>query len=214
MTVPDGYHAARLPADPRRGVLWRALWQYYFSALIGSGDCVLDLGAGYGHFINATVARRRIAIDAWPGFLRYLDPGVEGHVGPVTELGMLEDGSVDFAFASNLFEHLTRLDFQTTLAELAPKLAPGATLTILQPNYRYAYREYFDDFDHKVAYSHVSLPQYLESQGWEVFVVEPRFMPLTVQGSMPVHPLLIRVWLASPWKPIGKQMLIRARLRR
>lgn len=213
MTVPDGYHAARLPDDRRRRVVWQALWQYYFSALIDPGACVLDLGAGYGDFINAVVARRRVAIDAWPGFVRHLTPGIESQVGPVTDLSMLADASVDFALASNLVEHLTRADFAAMLIALRPKLAPGGTLTLLQPNYRYAYREYFDDFDHKSVFSHISLPDYLSSQGWEVLTVEPRFMPLTVKGALPVHPLLIRLWLASPWKPIGKQMLVRARLR-
>lgn len=213
MTVPDGYHTARLPDDRRRRVVWQALWQYYFAALIDPGACVLDLGAGYGDFINAVVARRRVAIDAWPGFVRHLTPGIESQVGPVTDLSMLADASVDFALASNLVEHLTRADFAAMLIALRPKLAPGGTLTLLQPNYRYAYREYFDDFDHKSVFSHVSLAEYLSSQGWEVLTVEPRFMPLTVKGALPVHPLLIRLWLASPWKPIGKQMLVRARLR-
>ena len=213
MTVPAGYHEARLPADARRDVLWQALWRYYFSRIVRPGDCVLDLGAGYGNFINAVVARRRIAVDAWPGFCTHLAEGVEGHVTPVTELGAVEDGSVDFAFASNLFEHLVQADLVTTLQALAPKLTATGTLTIVQPNYRYAYREYFDDFDHKAVYSHVSLRQLLESQGWDVFHVEPRFMPLTLKSSMPVRPWLIRLWLASPYKFRGKQMLLRARRR-
>ncbi len=213
MTVPDGYHAVRLPDDPRRTVLWHTLWRHYFSAQIDPAACVLDLGAGYGSFINTVVARRRVAVDAWAGFLPYLAPGVEGHAGPVTDLSMLGDGTVDFAFASNLVEHLTREDFAAMLGALRPKMAAGGTLTLVQPNYRYAYREYFDDFDHKSVFSHVSLPDYLASQGWGVLQIEPRFMPLTVKGGMPVSPLLIRLWLASPWKPGGKQMLVRARLR-
>ena len=210
VTVPAGYHAARLPADARRDVLWQALWRYYFSRLVQPGDCVLDLGAGYGNFINAVVARRRIAVDAWPGFLEHLAPGVEGHVTPVTDLDAIEDRSVDFAFASNLFEHLTQADLLTTLDELSRKLTPAGTITIVQPNYRYAYREYFDDFDHKAVYSHISLPDLLATQGWEVFHVAPRFMPLTVKSGLPVHPWLIRLWLASPYKFQGKQMLVRA----
>jgi hypothetical protein len=100
------------------------------------------------------------------------------------------------------------------LAALRRKLSEGGTLTIVQPNYRYAYREYFDDFDHKSVYSHVSLADYLAANGYEVFRVEPRFMPLSVKGRLPVTPLLIRAWLASPVKPLGKQMLVRARPRR
>jgi hypothetical protein len=38
----------------------------------------------------------------------------------------------------------------------------------------------------------------------------PRFLPLTVKSGLPVSPLLLRVYLALPFKPLGKQMLIRA----
>ena len=211
--TPDGYHASRFTADPRREVLWQSLWRYCFSAMVRSDDCVLDLGAGYGSFINTVVARRRIAVDAWEGFPAHLASGVEYYVGGVTELGFLDDGSVDFAFASNLFEHLLREDFAKVLAALRRKLSARGTLTIVQPNYRYAFREYFDDFDHKSIWTHVSLADYLTANGFEVLQVEPRFMPLSVQGRWPVKPWLIRVWLASPIKPMGKQMLLRARVR-
>jgi SAM-dependent methyltransferase len=207
----DDYHRSRLTPDKRRDVLWETLWRYYFSAMVDPDDCVLDLGAGYGNFINAAVARRRIAVDAWDGFPAHLAPGIEHRVGSVTDLEFLDDGAVDFAFASNLFEHLTRDDFSTVLATLRRKLSAKGTLTIVQPNYRYAFREYFDDYDHKSIYSHVSLADYLTANGYEVFQVEPRFMPLSVKGRLPVTPFLIRAWLASPIKPIGKQMLIRAR---
>ena len=139
---------------------------------------------------------------------------MECQVGSVTDLDFLDDAAIDFAFASNLFEHLTKEDFSTVLAALRRKLAGQGTLTIVQPNYRYAYREYFDDFDHKSIYSHVSLADFLVANGYEVFRVEPRFMPLSVKGRLPVNRFLIRAWLASPVKPIGKQMLVCARPRR
>jgi hypothetical protein len=210
MNVVD-YHGSRLVADPRRDVLWQSLWRYCFSDMVRSDDCVLDLGAGHCSFINSVVSRRRIAVDAWADFPTYLNPGIEYHVSEVTDLDFLENGTVDFAFASNLFEHLTKQDFATVLAALRRKLSARGTLTIVQPNYRYAYREYFDDFDHKSVYSHVSLADYLVANRYDVFQVEPRFMPLSIKGRLPVNPLLIRAWLASPIKPMGKQMLIRAR---
>jgi len=213
VTVED-YHASRLTLDSRRDVLWETLWRYCFSAMVDPNDCVLDLGAGYGNFINAVTARRRIAVDAWDGFPAHLAPGIEHKVGSVSDLDFLGDGAVDFAFASNLFEHLTKDDFAAVLAALRRKLSEKGTLTIVQPNYRYAYREYFDDFDHKSIYSHVSMADFLTANGYEVFRVEPRFMPLSIKGRLPVNALLIRAWLASPWKPIGKQMLVRARPRR
>jgi hypothetical protein len=213
MTAAD-YHSSRLVADDRRDVLWKSLWRYRFSAMVRPDDCVLDLGAGYCNFINSVVARRRIAVDAWGGFPAHLAPGIEHKVGSVTNLDFLEDGAVDFAFASNLFEHLTKDEFSAALDALHHKLSDHGTLTIVQPNYRYAFREYFDDYDHKSVYTHISLPDYLAVNGYEVFLVEPRFMPLSVKGRLPIKPFLIRAWLASPIKPTGKQMLVRARPRR
>jgi hypothetical protein len=212
--TPADYHGSRLVADARRDVLWQSLWRYCFSDMVGPDDCVLDLGAGYCNFINAVVARRRIAVDSWAEFPTYLAPGIEHRVGSVTNLDFLEDGAVDFAFASNLFEHLTKTDFAALLKALRHKLSPRGALTIVQPNYRYAFREYFDDFDHKSVYTHISLPDYLTANSYDVFRVEPRFLPLTMKGRLPVKPFLIRAWLASPIKPLGKQMLVRARPRR
>jgi SAM-dependent methyltransferase len=209
-----GYHGSRLTADPRRDVLWQTLWQYYFSHLVGRDDCVLDLGCGYGNFINKVVARRRIALDSWQDFAKFLAPGVEPLLANVTDLERLPDNGVDFAFASNLFEHIAQSDFARVLDGLRTKLSARGTLTILQPNYRYAYREYFDDYTHVEIYSHISLADFLTANGYEVLAVSPRFLPLTVKSRLPVSPWLIRAYLASPIKPMGKQMLIRARPRR
>ena len=209
-----GYHESRLTPDPRRDVLWRTLCRYHFSKLIPTDACVLDLGSGYGNFINSVTARRRIAIDSWPDFPNFVDHAVETVVGDVRDLEFLENGSVDFAFASNIFEHLTQADFAAVLASLRRKLSARGELVILQPNYRYAYREYFDDYTHIAVYSHVSLCDFLAARDFDVICVAPKFMPLTVKSRVPVSPWLIRAYLASPIKPLGKQMLVRARPRR
>ncbi len=210
----SGYHASRFVEDPRRAVLWRTLWRHHFRAQVGPEDCVLDLGSGYGSFINEVEARRRIAVDTWPGMPAHLRPGIEAVVGSAAELGFLEDCSVDFAFASNLFEHLPQADFAAVLAALRAKLSARGTLTILQPNWRHAFREYFDDYTHVAVYSDVSLCDFLVAHGYEILEVRPRFLPLTIKSRLPVSPLLIRAYLAFPLKPAGKQMLVRARPRR
>ena len=207
------YHDSRLVKDERRSTVWRALWRNYFRHRIAADDCVLDLGCGYGEFINNVTARRRIGLDAWDGIRRHLDPSVEAIVGSVTDLGGVADRSVDFAFASNLFEHVSQSDFAKVLAALKSRLSAKGTLTILQPNYRYAYREYFDDYTHVSVYSHVSLADFLTANGYEVLEVRPRFLPLTVKSRLPVSAALIRLYLASPFKPLGKQMLLVARPR-
>jgi len=209
--LSEGYHASRLKQDARRNILWSALWRHYFRRRIAPSDCVLDLGSGYGEFINNVVAARRIAVDKWSRLPDNLASGVESHIGEAHELGWIANGAVDFAFASNLFEHLSREAFAATLTALRPKLSAKGSLTILQPNYRYAFREYFDDYTHVAVYSHVSLTDFLTAHGWDVLEVRPRFLPLTIKSRLPVSPWLIAAYLSSPIKPMGKQMLIRAR---
>ena len=204
------YHATRFTFDRRRDRLWQTLCDAYFSRLIRPDFCVLELGAGYGHFINHVRCARRLAVDRWEDFLQFLAAGVEGHVGSAGDLGFVPDASVDFAFASNLFEHLTLEELTATLAALKKKLRPGGTLNLLQPNYRYAFREYFDDYTHVSIFSDRSLCDFLAAQGFQVTEVRPRFLPLTIKSRLPVIPFLIRLYLLLPVKPFAKQMFIRA----
>ena len=204
------YHETRFEFDARRELLWATLCQSYFQKLISPDACVLEIGAGYGHFINNIHCKRRIALDSWPGMLEYLKPGIEGIVSSATDLTRVESGSVDFAFASNLFEHLTQAELAVTLQQLREKLKPGGTLNILQPNFRFAYKEYFDDYTHVAIYSDRSLADFLAANGFRVLECHPRFLPLTIKSRFPVFPFLIRIYLRLPLKPLGKQMLIRA----
>lgn len=210
MNDTPGYHETRRSFDARREVLWKTLCEACFQRLVPPAACVLELGAGYGHFINHIRCNRRIAVDKWPGFLRYVDSDVIAHVGEVTDLSFIADSSVDFVLASNLVEHLTQGEFAMVLEQLQKKLKPGGTLNLLQPNYRFAYREYFDDYTHVAVYSDRSLVDYLESHGLRVIDCRPRFLPLTVKSRLPVWPFLIRLYLWLPYKPLAKQMLVRA----
>jgi hypothetical protein len=206
----QAYFETRFSHDVRREVLWRTLYRHYFSRLISENDSVLELGAGYGHFINNVAAKRRIALDAWDGFVDYLQPGIESRIGNVADLSFLAPASVNFVFASNLFEHISQEDLASVLHQLRPALAENGTINILQPNYYYAYREYFDDYTHRTVYSHISMCDFLEAHGYRVIECRPRFLPLTVKSRLPVSPLLIQLYLSFPWKPMGKQMFIRA----
>jgi SAM-dependent methyltransferase len=207
-----GYHATRFAYDPRRDVLWKTLCGSYFQQMIPEEACVLELGAGYGHFINNIHCAHKIALDIWAGMIDYLTPGVEGHITNAADLSCIPDNSVDFVFASNLFEHLTQVDFSEILKQIRVKLRPGGTLNILQPNFRFAYREYFDDYTHVSIYTDRSIVDFLTLNGYKVIECKPRFLPLTVKSRIPVLPFLIRLYLMFPFKPLGKQMLVRAQV--
>lgn len=204
------YFQSRLSPDPRRTVLWKTLWDCYFRFLVHENDTVLDLGAGYCDFINHVRARKRFAVDQWPEIKKYAAPGVHTNVGELTDLGCLADGSVDFAFASNVFEHISQADLSRIMIQLRAKLSERGRLCLIQPNYRYCYKEYFDDYTHVTVFSHVSLQDFLTANDFRILDCRPRFLPLTIKSRLPVHPLLIRAYLASPLKPQAKQMLVLA----
>ena len=207
----QAYHQTRFTFDQRREIVWKTLCEGYFNKLVRPDAHVLELGAGYCHFINNIRCETKSAVDQWPGFVEYLQPTVKGHVGSVTDLSFVSNGSVDFVFASNLFEHLRQTDLAATLAQVRQKLRPGGTLNILQPNYRLAYREYFDDYTHISVYSDVSLCDFVSGNGFEVIECVPGFLPFSLKSSAaPVRPRLIKLYLRLPWRPLAKQMFIRA----
>jgi hypothetical protein len=80
---------------------------------------------------------------------------------------------------------------------------------VIQPNFRYAWRRYFDDYTHRAVFTDVSLPALLRSHGFRVDLVQPRFLPYSMRGAtMPIRPWMVRAYLHSPIKPMAGQMLV------
>ncbi len=208
--IDSNYHATRFAPDPRRRLLWETLVSCFFQKDIPPAGTVLELGAGYGYFINAVKARRRLAVDLWPGMMEHLAPGVEGTVGDIVNLDFIPDNSVDYVFSSNCFEHVPQSKLVECLGRLRSKMKPGATLNIVQPNFKYCARAYFDDYTHVAIYTETGLSDLLAANGFRIVRCVPRFMPFSIKGRLPVHPWLIRLYLASPFKPMAGQMFISA----
>jgi hypothetical protein len=57
------------------------------------------------------------------------------------------------------------------------------TLSVIQPNFRYAYREYFDDYTHVAIFTHVSLCDVFRASGFDIVDVKPRFLPLSIKSG-------------------------------
>lgn len=207
----ENYFETRLAYDEKRRVLWQTLADEVFSDFVGPDDAVLELGAGWCELINALPAGRRIALDLWPGIKDYAAPGVETLVTSATDLSVLEDKSIDVVFASNLVEHLTHEQVDQLLQETMRVLVPGGRLVLIQPNFRLCPRTYFDDYTHVSIWTDVGLAGFLESRGWNIVDIRPRFLPLTVKSRLPVHPKLIKTYLRMPIKPLAGQMMVVAR---
>jgi len=84
------------------------------------------------------------------------------------------------------------------------KLLARDTMTIPQPNCRFAYREYFRDYTRIAVCSHVSITDFLTANGYEVLSLVPRFMPLIVRSRMPVWPCLVAGYLVDAGQTAGQ----------
>lgn len=202
------YYQSRFRPEAGRDKVWKAIAEYVQIYIDRDNDIVLDLGAGYCNFINNIIARKRIASDINPDVKVYLNEGIEFILGTTRNLSKLKSNSIGVVFSSNLFEHFDDHQMDVTLKQIWRILKKNGLLIIIQPNYKYAYREYFDDYTHKKVYSHISLSSLLETYGFSRYRVFPRFLPLTMDSILPKSYILTKIYLCSPFKPLAKQMLL------
>ncbi len=196
-----------------RNAMWRILCQRFFQAYVDRAATVLEVGAGHCEFINNIAAGKKVAVDLNPETARHAAPDVTVIHCASTSLAGIEDRSVDVAFASNFFEHLSRADILATLQELRRTLRPSGRLLILQPNIRYCYRDYWMFFDHITPLDDRSLSEALENSGFTVERLIRRFLPFTTRGRLPNSLTLLHIYLSVPllWRVFGAQSFIAAR---
>lgn len=207
MASDKNYYKTRFKFDPGRQKVWRAITEY-LQPYVGEDKTVLDLGTGYGDFINLVEAKTKYALDLNPAAADYLDESITFINKRADESDDITDGTLDVMFSSNLFEHLDRTELDVAMAAVTRAMKPGGTLILVGPNFRYAYREYFDDYTHKTIYTHVSLADLMYEYGFEPVKIMPRFLPLSLKSRLPKSYWLTKLYLASPVKPMGKQMLL------
>lgn len=207
LNTDNNYHKTRFKFDPGRFKVWRAITEY-LQPYVGIDKTVLDLGCGYGDFINQIQAKKKYGLDLGPDVKDYIDKDVKFINKPSTSLGDIPSGTLDVAFSSNLFEHLDRTDLDKTMVELKRCMKEKGTLILIGPNFRYAFKSYFDDYTHKTIYTHVSLADLMQEHGFKPIKVIPKFLPLTLKSRLPKSYYLTKLYLYSPFKPMGGQMLL------
>jgi SAM-dependent methyltransferase len=211
-----GLYEHRFDAGERaaKARVWAVLCAHFFQRYIAPSDTVLDLGAGFCEFINHIACARKFAVDGQPQVTESAAADVEAHCGAVDQLDWCTNAALDVVFVSNLFEHLPdKTALLRTLREIHRVLKPGGRLLILQPNIRYAFREYWDFLDHQLPLSDWSMLEGLALTGFTVTEMRSRFLPYSTKSTLPQWPILIRLFLAvrpAQWL-LGKQMFVAAR---
>ncbi|TVQ86527.1 MAG: class I SAM-dependent methyltransferase [Deltaproteobacteria bacterium] len=208
------YRARFGPAGAHRLRVWSVLVRSYFQRLVPTDSTILDLGCGWGEFINTVRARRRLAMDLNPDAADHLDDDVAFIEQDCAADWSIEEGRLDVVFTSNFLEHLpTKTHLTATLHQAFRSLKPGGTLVCLGPNIRYAPGIYWDFYDHHIPLSERSLSECLMNCGFEIETAIPRFLPFTMSDRPPPPSWMIRLYLFLPpiWFLFGKQFLVIAR---
>lgn len=195
-------------------VLWKVLIDDFLQQYVPSQSSVLDIGGGYCEFINQIRAEKKCLIDLNPDSKLFANPDVEVLNIDVLNLGdcLLFTEQFDRIFISNFFEHLSNKEELIQIILFCfNALKPSGSLLVIQPNFKYSYREYYDFIDHQLPITHLSLQELLETVGFEIDLIIPRFLPFSTKGR-PASPLLLKIYLRLPflWQFLGGQMFVKA----
>ena len=210
----ESLYKHRFDDDDRdvRQRLWRVLVDEWLSDWLDPNATVLDLGASDCAFINNVTAERRIAVDIDPGVADATNDGIEVIVGTLQSSGLAEE--CDVIMASNVFEHLPDVDTLLDLLGACHRaLKPGGRLLILQPNFRYTIKQFYDYLDHHLPLTERSMAEALAVSGFAVERSIPRFLPYSVKNQRIDADWALRAYLRMPllWRLFGRQMFIVAR---
>jgi SAM-dependent methyltransferase len=195
-------------------VLWKLLIDDFLQKYVPSQSSVLDIGGGYCEFINQIRAEKKCLIDLNPDSKLFANSDVKVLNFDVFNLSdrTLFTEQFDRIFISNFFEHLNNKEELIQIILFCfNALKPSGSLLVIQPNFKYSYREYYDFIDHQLPITHLSLQELLETVGFEIDLMIPRFLPFSTKGR-PASPLLLKVYLRLPflWQFLGGQMFVKA----
>jgi SAM-dependent methyltransferase len=198
-------------AQAYRNQVWQVLIRHFFQKFIPRDAAVLDLGCGYGEFINQVSCRKKYGMDLNPTTARVLAPDVQFLQQDCSSAWSLPENSLDVVFTSNFFEHLpNKQTLGSTLDQARRCLKPGGKLIAMGPNIKYVPGKYWDFWDHYLPLTELSLSEGLRNRGFEIVACYPRFLPYTMVNA-PQYPLfLLRIYLSLSWfwPCLGQQFMV------
>lgn len=194
-----------------RNDVWRILCNDFFSTYIPEGSNVIDVGAGWGEFINNIKAAKKYAIDLNPETAKRLVPDVKFYHQDCSLEWPLESESLDIVFTSNFLEHLPDKSLvERTTAEAFRCLKDDGLIICMGPNIKYIPGVYWDYWDHMIPITEGSCQELLQLSGFDIETSLPRFLPYNMSSGRTAPLLLVKLYLQLPifWRFLGKQFLV------
>jgi SAM-dependent methyltransferase len=194
--------------------VWRILCRDYFSRYVLPEYTILDMGSGWGEFINNIDAACKYAMDLNPDAKSRLNSNIHFLQQDCSQEWDIPENHLDIVFSSNFLEHLPdKQHIESTITEMYRGLREGGLAIFLGPNIKYVGGAYWNFWDHFIPLTEQSLAEVLSLKGFQVEVNLPRFLPYSMStGSTP--PLFfLKLYLRLPffWRFFGKQFLVIAK---
>jgi len=194
-----------------RNHVWRILCEDFFSRFIPENSKILDLGAGWGEFINNIAATEKYAMDMNGMAKNFIADGVTWFHQDCSEKWPLAEGFLDVVFTSNFFEHLPdKASVERTVAEAYRCLKEGGILICMGPNIKFVPGAYWDFWDHQVPLTESSCSEVLRMNGFVVARCLERFLPFSMSTGRTPPAFMVKSYLRLPilWSFLGKQFLV------
>jgi len=197
----------------RNGV-WKILCSQFFAKYIPEDSTVLDLGAGWGEFINNVKAKKRFAMDLNSDTKQHLVKDITLIHQDCATQWQVESDSLDIVFTSNFLEHLPdKGSVDYTIAEAFRCLKKGGRIICLGPNIKYVNGAYWHFWDHYIPLTEASTAEMLQLAGFKVQECIPRFLPYSMSNEKNPPLFTVQLYLKMPfvWPLFGKQFLVVAK---
>jgi SAM-dependent methyltransferase len=194
-----------------RNRVWRVLVDDFFQALVPADGAVLDMGCGYGQFINNIAAAKKFAMDLNPQAQQHLAKGVTLFQQDCSTAWPLPDKFLDVVFSSNFFEHLpSKPSLEDSIRQAARCLKPGGRLIAMGPNARIIPGAYWDFWDHHIPLPERAVVELFEINGFTIDRAVARFLPYTMVNKRESPLLFLKIYIRVPlvWQFFGHQFLV------
>ena len=194
-----------------RNNVWRILTERFFNRYIPPDSTILELGCGWGEFVNNVRAKTKYAIDINPEGNERLGSSIRFINQDCSEKWPLSNSSLDIIFASNFLANLiSKTHIEQTIIEVKRCLKPGGKFICLGPNIKFLHGYYWYFWDTHIGLSETSLSELLQLYNFKIETCLDKFLPFKMSKEKQPPLIYLKIYLAFPilWKLFGKQFLI------